>query len=136
MFDSMLHESNIMDESTSPFIKARPFMTEHLSIFDYPDVPAGNKNHLSEERFCKISFSLQHNAHIISLWPTDLKIVPDSHTKITVEEEVISSFPCQQRTKSTINPIIHMPMPPIDHILSVKPVHNKHPSKHIYFHCA
>ena len=81
----MLHESDIM-EALLHLLKLG-LSCLNTFAFDYPDVPAGNENHFSEERFCKISFSLHHNvAHIISLRLVNLNIITYSHTEITVEK--------------------------------------------------
>lgn len=84
-----------MNNSTSPFVETRPFMPKNLSIPDYPIVLAGNEYHLSEERLCKIPFSLHdYAAHVISLSPIYLKIVPHSDTQIAFKEQMVSILSC------------------------------------------
>ena len=74
--------------------------------------------------------------HVIPSFPINLVKVPNPLTEITIEEEVISSFPGVSGTKHTINSIIYMPMPSFHHILSVESIHDEHPGKDLDLHGA
>ena len=112
-------------------------MPEDLSIPENPDIPASNKHHFSEEGLPKTPASIKNQmSHGVTRRPINLQIVPNSDTKVAIEEQMIPCFLSLQRAKDTVHSILQMPMPPIHHVLGVQPVHNKHPSKNFDFHCA
>ena len=121
-----------MPESSSPFIETCPLTSENLGIPDDPDIPAGNKHYFSEEGLIKTPPCLDDKIqHRVTSRPINLQIVPNSDTEIAVEKEMVSGFSCLKGAELTSNTIIHVPVPPINHILSVESVHDEHPSKNL-----
>ena len=105
-------------------------MPEDLSIPDDPDIPASNEHHFSEEGLPKTPASIKDQmSHGVTRRPINLQIVPNSDTKVAIEEQMISCLPSLQRAKDTAHSTLQVPMPPLHHVLGVQPVHNKHPSK-------
>ena len=119
-----------MLESSSPFIETCPLTSEDLGISDDADIPIGNKHYFGEKGLVKTSPCLDDQiSHRISSRPINLQIIPNSDTEIAVEKEMVSGFSYLKGAEPTSNTIIHVPVPPINHILSVESVHDEHPSK-------
>ena len=119
-----------MPKSKPPFIETRSLISEYFGISDDPNIPASNENHFREKGLIKTSSSLSNQLHHGGASrPINLQIIPDPDTEIAVEEQVISGFSNLQGTKPTMDPIIHVPVPSLNHVLGVPPVHNKHPCK-------
>ena len=121
-----------MPKSTSPFIKTCPLTSKHFGISDDPNMPASNEYHFREERPIKTSPCLSNQLnHGGASRPINLQIIPDPYTEIAVEEQVIPGFSSLQGAEPTVDSILHVPVPSLNHILGVQPVHNKHPSKNL-----
>ena len=80
-----------MNEIVSPGTEGNSFIPKNLSISNYPNVPSCSEDHFHEKREAKIPHGANSqlvSAQIGPLSPIDPKIVPDSLTEITGEEQV------------------------------------------------
>ena len=134
-FDSMREQSKIMNEAIPPCPERWLNVPESSIIPDLPNIPPGRENHLPKERLVEIIPSMMSNFHhIITIFPLNLQIVPHANTKIALEKEVIFVLQYPSRTKNTFWSLINPPMPPLNHVLGVNPVHYNKPSKHLDRH--
>ena len=66
---------------------------ENFIIPDLPNIPPGCEEHLSKKRLGKISSGHSgHSHHVITLSPVNLKVIPHSVSKHTLEKEMIPRF--------------------------------------------
>ena len=132
----MREQSEIMNEAISPRPERWFDVPESSVIPDLPNIPPGSENHLPKERFVEILSSMACNLHhVITVFPYNLQINPHPNTEIALEKEVVSVLQYPSWTKYTFRPIINPPVPPLDHVLSVNPVHYNKPSKHLDRYC-
>ena len=74
-FDSVLHKSHVMPQSTSPFIETCPLTSENHGIPDDLDVPAGNDHYFNEKRLIKASPCLNNQVrHGVAIRSINLQI--------------------------------------------------------------
>jgi hypothetical protein len=64
-------------------------MLKNTTIPHFPNMPAGQNHNFSEEWFSKsCSCPDEHSFNIISLYPINLQIGPDSSTEIALKKEM------------------------------------------------
>ena len=121
-----------MNEAIFPHPERWLDVPESSVIPDLPNIPPGCKYHLLEERFVEILSSMACNLHhVITVFPDNLQIIPHPNTEIALGKKMVSVLKCPSWTKYTFKPIINLPVSPLDHVLSVNPVHYNKPSKHL-----
>jgi hypothetical protein len=95
----MSQEIHIMNKTSLPPPKGRPFTSENLPISKNPYMPTCHHEYLHEKRFCKLlPGMIQNLMYIIINHPFKLEIVPDPDTEVTLEKEVYSILMHMQRT--------------------------------------
>ena len=105
---------------------------ERSVIPTLPNIPPCSENHLPKERFVEVLSSMASNIHhVITVFPYNLQVIPHACTEIALEKEVVSVLQNPSRTKNTFWSLINPPIPPLDHVFSVNPVHYYKPSKHL-----
>ena len=132
----MREQSEIMNESISPCSERWLDVPESSVISDHPNIPPGSKNHLRKERFVELLSSMVGNLHhVLTVFPDNLQIDPDSSTEIALEKKVVSVLQDPSWTQNTLWTLINLPLPPLNHVLSINHVHYNKPSKHLDRHC-
>ena len=77
-----------MDETIPPLPQSWTDMSKIPIIPDFPNIPPCKKNHFSEEWLIEILPGMQSNLHHVStIQPNNLKIIPNTHTEVTLEED-------------------------------------------------
>lgn len=131
LFDSVGEERYIMNETIPPCPERRPNMPESSVIPHFPNIPPSKEDHFYKKRLAEILSGMQsHFHHVIAILPNDLQIIPHTDTEIALEKEVVSVLKCPSRTENAFRPIINPPMPALNHVLGVNPVHYDQPGKH------
>ena len=126
-----------MYKRSPPMIEARSDMPKNFSIPNQPNVPASSEHHFSREWLIEIPSGIDSNfCHVVTLRPINLKVIPHKLAKETIEKEMIPISPDLQMTEHTRDPIFNMPMPSLNHVLSIQHVHDHHPGKNLDSHCA
>ena len=112
-------------------------MSKSLIIPQFQNIPPCKENHFRKEWFIESPPSMQSNFHhVITILPINLQIIPHTDTEIAVEKKMVSVLKSPSWTEYTFRPIIDPPMPTLNHVLGVNPVHYDHPGKHFDRHGA
>ena len=113
-----------MNEAILPRPKRRSNVPKSSISPDFPNIPPSNEDHFPKERFVEILSGMPSNFnHVITILPNNLQIIPHTNTEIALEKKVVSVLKCPNWTEYTFRPIINLPVPSLDHVLGVNPVH-------------
>ena len=130
MFNPMLKHRDIMNEVSLPASKTGSLILKKFAISLLPNVLASQNNHFHEERLFKRSSGLSNRRlQILPLGPINLKIIPNSLTKIALKKQMHSILISTGGAKHTVEIICHLPVSSFQQVPSIQPVIKQQPSK-------
>jgi hypothetical protein len=98
-------------------------MLKNKTIPHFPNMPAGQNHNFSEEWFSKsCSCPDEHSFNIISLYPINLQIGPDSSTEIALKKEMNPILSDMTGTKYTVIVIGDIPVSPSQHVFGIQSI--------------
>ena len=96
-------QGDVVNEAPLPTSERGQDVLKNGFIPLFPNVPASQDHHFCEKGFMKLlSCLLENILKRYSIFPIDLKVIPDSDAEVAVEKQVLPIFSCVSRTKNAV----------------------------------